>query len=164
MRWDYTLYVLAVIFFIITTVSFFLITEQNEGNIYIIPTVIFGLLGILFVIVGYCMKPNVKATAVKQTPPPVISEVASPASESEVSVAKQAASTPKATTLTATEPELELTQIRGINKARAEQLKANGITTYKALAQASADDLAAKLEVSPKIMKMWIGSAKKRVK
>ena len=56
-----------------------------------------------------------------------------------------------------------LTQIRGINEKRAVQLRANGINSVEDLAKASASDLATKLEVSPKIVKMWIGSAKKLV-
>jgi predicted flap endonuclease-1-like 5' DNA nuclease len=53
-------------------------------------------------------------------------------------------------------------QIRGINEKRAEQLKANGINSLQDLANASADELAAKVGVSPKIVKMWIGQAKKK--
>ncbi len=55
-------------------------------------------------------------------------------------------------------------QIRGISERRANQLMANGINTIQDLASASATDLASKLNVSPKIVKMWIGSAKKLVK
>jgi predicted flap endonuclease-1-like 5' DNA nuclease len=62
----------------------------------------------------------------------------------------------------ATEP--VFSKIRGISEKRAAQLKANGIATIEQLANASADDLAAKLAVSPRIVKMWIGSAKKLVK
>jgi predicted flap endonuclease-1-like 5' DNA nuclease len=58
----------------------------------------------------------------------------------------------------------ELVKIRGINPKRAEQLKAIGVGTIADLAKASPDELAAKLGVSPKIIKMWIGSAKKLVK
>jgi len=167
MRLDYTLYVLAVVFFILTAVSFFLMTEQiliieqNWQYIIMISTI---ALGILCVIVGYCMRPKVKATTVQELPPTVIPEVVPSASQPEAVVEKPIVSAPQVPATTASEPESELIQIRGINKARADQLKANGITTFKALAGASADDLAAKLEVSPKIMKMWIGSAKKRVK
>ncbi len=57
-----------------------------------------------------------------------------------------------------------LTQIRGINQHRADQLKANGINSVEELAAASAADLAVKLAVSEKIVKMWIGSAKKLAK
>ena len=55
-------------------------------------------------------------------------------------------------------------QIRGINQNRASQLQANGINTLADLAKASSEDLAEKLSISPKIVKMWIGSAKKLLK
>ena len=58
----------------------------------------------------------------------------------------------------------EFAQIRGISEKRAEQLKAVGVNNIQDLANASPDDLAAKLGVSPKIVKMWIGSAKKLAK
>ncbi len=59
---------------------------------------------------------------------------------------------------------MELSQIRGINAKRVEQLKANGINSIEDLAKASSSDLAAKLAVSEKIVKMWIGIAKKQTK
>jgi predicted flap endonuclease-1-like 5' DNA nuclease len=55
-------------------------------------------------------------------------------------------------------------QIRGISAKRAEQLKANGINNLQELAAADAEVLSEKLGVSPKIVKMWIGCAKKQVK
>ena len=58
----------------------------------------------------------------------------------------------------------DVRKIRGINENRASQLRANGIVTITDLAQASPTDLAAKLEVSEKIVKMWVGSAKKLTK
>ncbi len=89
-----------------------------------------------------------------EAPPPV--PVPSPPTEA-VPVA-EAAPAPSA------ESKSELIQIRGINEARVLQLRANGIVTIRDLANASADDLAPKLGVSPKIVKMWVGSAKKLVK
>ncbi len=58
----------------------------------------------------------------------------------------------------------EFSQIRCISQKRAEQLIAIGIGTLQELANAAPDDVATKLNVSPKIVKMWIGSAKKLVK
>jgi len=63
-----------------------------------------------------------------------------------------------------TEMKSELNQIRGIGGKRIEQLKTNGINTIQDLANASPTDLAARLDISPKIAKMWIGSAKKLAK
>jgi predicted flap endonuclease-1-like 5' DNA nuclease len=62
---------------------------------------------------------------------------------------------------TSAESKSEFSRIRGIGEKRATELKANGINTIEDLANASPEDLAAKLNVSPKIVKMWIGSAKK---
>jgi len=68
--------------------------------------------------------------------------------------------------LSATAPPVasDLTQIHGINAKRAEQLKAIGINSVADLSKASPEETAAKLQVSPKIVKMWIGSAKKQTK
>jgi predicted flap endonuclease-1-like 5' DNA nuclease len=56
--------------------------------------------------------------------------------------------------------ESELLTIKGISEKRATQLNAVGIKTIADLAKASAEDLAKKLLISPKITRMWIGSAK----
>ncbi len=172
MRLDYTLYALAIVFFIITAVSFVLVAEQYERSLYMVSTVV---LGILSVTVGYFMRPKIKASAAIQPVPSVTQEVVSQsAPQAAVAVEVPAAPAPKAQapametpvapTAAAKDPATEFTQIRGISKARAAQLKANGIKSIKALSEASPTDLAAKLEVSPKIVKMWIGSAKKLVK
>ena len=101
--------------------------------------------------------PAVEAAVVAEAQPaaPVVE---SPADVSVVKaeISASAVEAPQAGSATS---KLEFTQIRGIR--RAEQLKANGINTIEELANASAVDLAAKLNVSPKIVKMWIGSAKK---
>jgi predicted flap endonuclease-1-like 5' DNA nuclease len=55
----------------------------------------------------------------------------------------------------------ELLTIKGISEKRAAQLNAAGIVTIADLAKASPEDLAKNLEISPKITRMWIGSAKK---
>ncbi len=173
MRLDYTLYALAIVFFLITAVLFFIVTDQNAQNIYMIVTVTVGALSL---IVGYCMKPQVKTAAVQQPAPSITQEVVSqPVPQAPVAVEAPVAPAPKAQAPAMKKPVAppapaanasasELTQIRGISKARANQLKANGIKSIKALAEASPTDLAAKLEVSPKIVKMWIGTAKKLVK
>lgn len=59
---------------------------------------------------------------------------------------------------------LELTQVKGIGEKRATQLKALGINSVEDLAKASAKTIAKKLQISPKITKKWIASAKKLVK
>jgi predicted flap endonuclease-1-like 5' DNA nuclease len=59
---------------------------------------------------------------------------------------------------------LELTQVKGIGEKRATQLKAIGINSVNDLAKASAEDIAKKLQISSKITKKWIDSAKALVK
>ncbi|MGF3522063.1 MAG: helix-hairpin-helix domain-containing protein [Candidatus Bathyarchaeia archaeon] len=166
MRLDYTFYVLAVALFLAAALSFIMVTEQNGRNLYVAST---AILGILCAIVGFLMKPK------PQTSTPPQQTTTAPAQEApQQPLTEPAPSTPLPQTSTVESPEKpavapadvasELTQIRGISKARAEQLKANGIETIKALSEASPEVLAEKLQVSPKIVKMWIGSAKKLTK
>ena len=104
--------------------------------------------------------PAVEVAVVAETQPaaPVVEFPA------DVPVVKAEISAPAVEAPQAATAKLEFTPIRGISEKRAEQLKANGINTIEELANASAVDLAAKLNVSPKIVKMWIGSAKKLLK
>lgn len=55
----------------------------------------------------------------------------------------------------------ELLTVKGINENRAAQLKAIGINSIEDLAKASPEDLAKNLTISPRITRMWIGTAKK---
>jgi predicted flap endonuclease-1-like 5' DNA nuclease len=89
-----------------------------------------------------------------EAPPPVPAPVIQP----------EPAPTPDVASVTSKESKSELLQIRGINESRVAQLNSNGILSIQDLANASADDLASKLGVSPKIVKMWVGSAKKLAK
>ena len=57
-------------------------------------------------------------------------------------------------------PALEVTQVKGVKAKRAEQLKALGISSVEDLANASAKDVGAKLQISPKITEKWIADAK----
>lgn len=54
----------------------------------------------------------------------------------------------------------ELMKIKGIGEKRAAQLKALGINTIDDLGKASPQDLATKLNISPKITSKWIENAK----
>lgn len=54
----------------------------------------------------------------------------------------------------------ELRGVKGIGEKRAEQLKALGIDTVADLSAASAEELAEKLRVSPKIINRWIKNAR----
>jgi len=136
---------------------------------------------------------NVEAPVVEVPPPPPsgetpqsVEEVPASTAQAEPVVATPVLTAPEPTpVLTAPEPApqlsvppespalttvcppgaiSELTDIRGINAKRAEQLRAIGINTVKDLANASSVDLAAKLGVDPRIVKMWVGCAKKQAK
>ena len=105
--------------------------------------------------------------APKVEAPPVVVEapkVEVPPAETPVVAEPQPAAQIPAPTASSEAPAMEFTQIRGISQNRADQLKANGINNIQELANANPADLATKLNVSPKIVKMWIGSAKKQIK
>jgi predicted flap endonuclease-1-like 5' DNA nuclease len=57
-----------------------------------------------------------------------------------------------------------LTDVKGIGQKRANQLKTLDIKTVEDLANASVEDLAKKLKISPKITNRWIASAKELTK
>jgi len=149
MRLDYTLYVLAALLFIITVIS--LVTPliaETERNLWVVTTVV---LGILSVGLGYSQRPKTKAQACQ--PAVQIPQATVPQT--------QPATTMETPPMTKA---LELTQVKGIGEKRATQLKALGINSVEDLAKASAKTIAKKLQISPKITKKWIASAKKLVK
>ena len=149
MRLDYTLYVLAAVFFLITIVS--LVTPlivETERNLWVVTTVV---LGILSAGLGYSQRPKTEAQACQpavQIPQATVPQT-QPATTMETSAMTEA---------------LELTQVKGIGEKRATQLKALGINSVNDLAKASAEDIAKKLQISSKITKKWIASAKALVK
>jgi predicted flap endonuclease-1-like 5' DNA nuclease len=147
MRSDYALYTVAIIFFILTGIVLAYQVEFKE--LWIVTT---AVLGLLFVGLGYSQraKPQVKAaepTTLTPAPQPTVTEVM--VEEKPVTLAEVAP------------PKLELTQVKGIKEKRAGQLKALGINNVEDLAKASAEDLAAKLKISPKIVGRWIEDARK---
>lgn len=107
--------------------------------------------------------PNVEAPIATYTQPPTL---VLPTSANVLPVEVTVPAQPIETAVPTAEPAdtSDLKKIRGISENRASQLKENGIVTVADLAQASPADLAAKLQVSEKIVKMWIGSAKKLTK
>lgn len=147
MRSDYALYIVAVIFFIITGISFALGLAEFERNLWVVTT---AILGLLFIGLGYSQRPKPKATTIEAPPPtpPTVTEVVVEKTEAVEEVAP---------------PLIELTKVKGIGEKRTEQLKALGITSVEDLAKASARDLAANLKISPKITGRWIENAKKLV-
>lgn len=207
MRYDYALYGIAIIFFIITAISFVVVSEQNGKNLWTVSTVVFGL---LFASAGYLLKPKSGAPAVNTSTitQAVISESSPQAPIAEVPAVEipkiettpmpeiptaniPAAETPSVQTIApnatieapvsvtssiespasaikeavANIPEImDLTQIKGIGEKRSAQLKANGINSIQDLAKINANDLAAKLQISPKIVKKWVTNAKQIIK
>jgi len=57
-------------------------------------------------------------------------------------------------------PAFEITHIKGIKEKRAAQLRSLGIANPKDLAKSSANDIAHRLKISPKIVENWIAEAK----
>jgi hypothetical protein len=57
----------------------------------------------------------------------------------------------------------DLTQVRGIGERRAAQLKALGVDTVASLSTCSPEDLAEKLNVSPKRTTRWIAEARRHL-
>ncbi len=179
MRLDYTLYTLAVVFFIITAVSAVLLNGLNQ-LLWTIPS---AAMGILSLGVGFSRKPKTQTPQAQPTQTQTI-QLPQAAEEEPVTQPLIETSTPEIpaqaepipneppATLTAkTAPapptieatpnlaEQELTKVNGIGQKRAAQLNAIGIKTIPDLAQASAEEIAQKLKVSPKITAKWIQNA-----
>ncbi|MBT0158562.1 hypothetical protein G4O51_01095 [Candidatus Bathyarchaeota archaeon A05DMB-2] len=186
MRLDYALYVLAVIFFFITIVSALMVME-TERDLWVVSTVILGLFSLGL---GYYVRPKTKTVAAQPavTMPPPQHPVTGDVHEREAyraenpEIAAQTPILPQSSTsipapviapmpvLTPTPsetvavPKLELTEVKGIGEKRAEQLKAIGISNVDELAKASAEDIAKKLKISPKIVDKWIAGSKEFAK
>ena len=157
MRSDYALYMVAIIFLIITVISFALVSTEFERNLSVVTT---AMLGLLFFGLGYTQRPKPQSVAVKASPPPAAPpRVAAPAPLPAVEVVKE--KKPEIVVEAAPVPSImELTEVKGIGEKRKEQLKALGIRSVEDLAKASAEDLAQKLKISPKITGKWIENAK----
>ena len=141
MRSDYALYSVGIILFVITCVVLLYPVEYQQ--VFVVATAVGGL---FFIGLGYTQRPKPEAKTIETTAPPTVETVR----EEE----KPAAITEPMP------PDSELTKVKGIGVKRADQLKALGINSIRDLANASAKDLAAKLEISPKITTRWIENAK----
>jgi len=155
MRSDYTLYTVAIIFFIITGMAFALELAEFERNLWVVTT---AILGLLFIGLGYTQKPKPQAIIVEAPPQVPAPEMPTPSLVTEVMKEEK-----KETVVEVAPPKIELTDIKGIKEKRSEQLKTLGISSVEDLARASAEDLAGKLKISPKITGRWIENAKKLV-
>ena len=137
MRSDYALYLVAIIFFIITAMSFALMTAEFERNLSVVTT---AILGLLFIGLGYTQRPRPQAKAIQTPPPPAPAPtVTAPSPAMEVVTEEKPAIIVEAKPA---RPMMELTQVKGIGEKRKEQLKALNISSVEDLAKASAEDLA----------------------
>jgi predicted flap endonuclease-1-like 5' DNA nuclease len=149
MRSDYALYAVALILFAITVISSVVLTTDPERSLSAVAT---AVLGLLFVGLGYTQRPKPKVETIQAPPPP-------PSIPKTAEVAAQ----PKVETNVEPTPEpakIELIAVKGIKEKRAEQLKALGISNVQELANASAEDLANKLNISSWFTEKWIKNAK----
>jgi predicted flap endonuclease-1-like 5' DNA nuclease len=170
MRLDYTLYVLAAFLFVVTAVALVAQLEQTEKSLWVVSTVVLGLLSIGL---GYYQRPKTPAQACAPAVP--IPQTATPETRSAVTL--EASKEEKAeapmekpavkevpTIVTPVTAAMELTQVKGIGEKRAVQLKALGIDSVEKLAGASAKTIAENLKISPKIVDKWVAGAKELVK
>jgi len=148
----------AVIFFVLTSVVLAYQVEFRE--VWVVTT---AVLGLLFIGLGHSQRPKPQSIAATTTTVETPTAIAPSAPQAAPAVTEVIE--PKPATVTETiPPRLRLTKIRGIGEKRAGQLKAGGINNLMDLANASPKDLAAKLNVSPKMTGRWIDSAKQLTK
>jgi len=159
MRSDYSLYIVGIVFFLITAASYAMLNAGGERTTWMVATTI---LGILFVSLGFTFRPKPASAVIHtQTPPPTqpptpVTAI-QPVRQNQPPVTVQETKLPEA----APPPILELAKVRGIGAKRAEELKTLGISSMQDLANASPSDLATRLNVSPRIAKLWVGQARK---
>jgi predicted flap endonuclease-1-like 5' DNA nuclease len=147
MRTDYVLYVVAVILFIITGIVAVYSVEQT---LWIAST---AVLGLFFASLGLSQRPKTQSIAVETPPATTVTVQPTVKEEPKKEETPTVMETPVAT--------IELTQVKGIKAKRAEQLKALGINNAQDLANATANDLAAKLKIASYFTEQWIENAKK---
>jgi len=147
MRTDYVLYVVAVILFIITGIVALYSVEQT---LWIAST---AVLGLFFASLGLSQRPKTQSIAVETPPATTVTVQPTVKEEPKKEETPTVMETPAAT--------IELTQVKGIKAKRAEQLKALGINNAQDLANATANDLAAKLKIASYFTEQWIENAKK---
>jgi predicted flap endonuclease-1-like 5' DNA nuclease len=155
MRSDYALYTVAIIFFILTATTAFVLAGM-EQSLSVVST---AVLGLLFIGLGYSQRPKPQARAIAAPPPPT----PAPAPPTPSTVAEVVMEEKAEIVTEAPPPKVELIQVKGIKEKRAAQLRAWGISSAEDLAKASAEDLGSKLKISPKITGRWIEDAKKLV-
>jgi predicted flap endonuclease-1-like 5' DNA nuclease len=163
MRSDYALYVVAVLFFLLTVIAAALLIEP-ERPVWVVST---AILGFLFIGIGYSQRPKLTCGTEEAPPKPAPSPTPSPPSPPVTTTATATVvveQPQKAETVGEIAPlKTALTEVKGIGPKRLEQLKSLGITSAEDLANASSEDLATKLKISPKITAKCVEDAKKLV-
>ncbi|HVP93269.1 MAG TPA: helix-hairpin-helix domain-containing protein [Acidobacteriota bacterium] len=168
MRSDYALYMVAIIFFVITGISAIVLSEV-EQSLWVVTT---AVLGLLFAGLGYSQRPRPRGRIVVETPPSTSTPVQAPSEPIPTATAPIEPKEPVITEVkeenieVTTEPTPApivsgLTEVKGIGEKRKQQLNTLGINSINDLAMTSADELAQKLKISPKITGKWIENAKK---
>jgi len=162
MRSDYILYAVAIIFFVITGISFVVGLSDLERNVSVVAT---AMLGILFAGLGFILRPKPTTTTITTTtpPPPPPSPEPQKTAPTEVVTEEKIEAVPE-TVVEATPPTMTITKVKGIGEKRAKQLSDLGINSVEDLSKASAKELASKLKISPKITGKWIANAKELTK
>ncbi|MFQ5758513.1 MAG: helix-hairpin-helix domain-containing protein [Candidatus Bathyarchaeia archaeon] len=151
MRSDYTLYVVAIICFIMAAVIFaadYVGYRPMPSEISVVTTAVLTILGLVSAGAGYLVRPE------EMIPPPPPRPPAP----------KTSAPPPIPPPKTTVTPPIGITEVKGIGLKRAEQLRALGINTAQDLAETKATTLAAKTELSPKITRKWVREAKRLIK
>jgi predicted flap endonuclease-1-like 5' DNA nuclease len=173
MRLDYTLYILAALFFVITAVSLVVQLEQTQKSLWVVTTVVLGLMSIG---VGYYQRPKTQAQTCQPAvpiPQPTTSQtqpaipITAPVEEKTEAPTESPPVmevTPAAEVATPVPRKLRLKRIQGIGEKRVAQLKALGINNLNELAKASADEIAKNLQISPKITRKWVAAAEELIK
>jgi predicted flap endonuclease-1-like 5' DNA nuclease len=173
MRLDYMLYVLAAVLLIITVVPFVVpigVETMETRSVWVIASVVLGLLSIGL---GYSQRPRTEAQSCQPTAP--VAQETIPETQPATTMETVKEEKPQATIEKAAMKEaaavsasaaamVGLTKVKGVGEKRAIQLKALGINSADDLANASAQAIAKKLKISPKIAKKWIMSAKELAK
>lgn len=148
MRADVPLYIIAIICFA-SAIGLQLLAMQEVVFAYILTLMV---LGVIFVGVGYSMRPKQAALETEEKLVPTEIEKAEEAPTiKEGGIVIEAKS----------KPSLDLTDVKGIGPKRAGQLRKVGIQSVEDLAKESPEELSRKAKVSVKIAEKWIDSAKK---
>jgi len=169
MRLDYVSYAVAIVFFIVTLAA--AIYSFAQQQVWVVTTVVIGL---AFIGLGYTQRPRPVAPPVTTSvPPPPPSQPQQQQEQQQPQVPEVTAAPTQPTVTNAVKleeakpvvqplqsPPGGLTDVKGIGEKRAAQIRALGITSVEDLAKASAKDLAARLNISPKVTGKWIESAK----